>query len=314
MGNNTSTEEKVGGGFLTGLGIILAFTPAGPFTSTWMIPAGGAIMTGKDQSVGVGITYADDGNGIQPFTGIPEQASEIRQKQVDNEIIEKNKKEYQKNTEKERLNSSIKYYSPEYETCFKKFKDTNISVFKNSAKITTYEFVAHKGDNTQEMLNKFGSILYWKNDDPEVSRIYVIRRKLDSLPIYLGWFAHSGLLLKTKDGRYFVCEYGTEKDQNVVSLYEIKATPELSLGCKSFEHNGRKWHKQISGSDLPQKASISSIQKTMESKVTRHNYSMLFWNCHMAQEATRKELGLKVTNEYLDKKYYEEYELMHISH
>jgi hypothetical protein len=310
MGNNTSTEEKVGGGFLTGLGAILAFTPAGPFTSTWMIPLGGAIMTGKDQPIGAGATYSDDGRGIQPFTGIPEQASEIRQEQVDNEIIEKNKKEYQKNSEKEKLNSSIKYYSPEYETRFKKFKDTNISVFKNSAKITTYEFKVCGGNNVQEMINKFGSILYWKNNDPEVSRIYVIRRKLDTIPIYLGWLAHSGLLLKTKDERYFVCEYGTEKDKNTVSLYEIKATSELSSGCSSFEHNGRKWQKQICGSDLPQKASISSIQKTMESKVTQHNYSMLFWNCHMAQEATRKELGLKVSNEYLDKKYYEEYELI----
>jgi hypothetical protein len=63
MGNNTSTEERVGGGFLLGLGTILAFTPVGPFTSTWMVPVGGGLLKGKPQ-IGVGITYGDDGKGV----------------------------------------------------------------------------------------------------------------------------------------------------------------------------------------------------------------------------------------------------------
>ena len=42
------------------------------------------------------------------------------------------------------------------------------------------------------------------NDNPEVKRVYVIR-KLDDLPVYLGWFAHSGLLQKLlMDGGLFV--------------------------------------------------------------------------------------------------------------
>lgn len=312
MGNNTSTEEKIGGGLLTSVGIALAFTPAGPFTSTWMIPVGGALMTGKEQPIGSGITYADDGRGVQPFVGNPEQALEVRQNQVDKEILEKSEKEYQKNAEKERLNSSIKYHSPEYDECFKKFRNNAPDIFKNNttkntAKITTYKFVPNKGNDVQNMINKIGSVLYLKKDDLEVTRVYVIRRKLDTLPIYLGWCAHSGLLLKTTDGRYFVCEYGTESNKNDVSLYEIKASPELSSGCATFEDNNRKWHKQICGSELPKKASISSVKKTMEEKTLRYNYSMLFWNCHMAQEETRKELGIKVTDEYLDIKHREEW-------
>ena len=43
MGNTSSTEAKVGGGILAGVGVVLAFTPAGPFTSPWMIPLGARI-------------------------------------------------------------------------------------------------------------------------------------------------------------------------------------------------------------------------------------------------------------------------------
>lgn len=142
-------------------------------------------------------------------------------------------------------------------------------------------------------------------DDPMVERVYVIRRKLDTLPVYIGWMAHSGLLLKTSNGRWFVCEYGTEADKNNVSLYEVSSSIPKNPSS-SFEHAGRTWDKQICGSSLDVRASIRSVKETMATQVGKRTYGMIFWNCHMAQERTRKALGLKVSDEYLSDKHREE--------
>ena len=129
-------------------------------------------------------------------------------------------------------------------------------------------------------------------------------RKLDTFPFYFGWMAHSGLLLKTTNGRWFICEYGTENNKNKVSLYEVpNAIKESS--CDTFQYQGRKWNKQICGQSI--KASIQSVKETMENKVCKHSYWMLFWNCHMAQEGVREEFGLKVDKKYMDKQFEEEY-------
>lgn len=138
-----------------------------------------------------------------------------------------------------------------------------------------------------------------RNDDPFVDRFYVIRRKLDTLPVFLGWMAHSGLLLKTRDGRWFVCEYGTEADKNRVSLHEVRLPANGSCSNK-FEHEGRTWDKQICGERPKSDVSIQFVKSTMENQVHRHTYSILFWNCHMAQEGTRRSLGLAVDNAYLE--------------
>lgn len=115
MGNNTSTEEKIGGGFLASIGTILAFTPAGPFTSTWMIPIGLSVMSGKEQSVGIGVTYADDGDNFQPFIGDLNNAIKYREYQQEIKCQEQTKKlllEETKKLDTLKLNS---YLKDEYE-------------------------------------------------------------------------------------------------------------------------------------------------------------------------------------------------------
>lgn len=115
MGNNTSTEEKVGGGLLTGIGTALAFTPIGPFTSTWMIPIGAGLMTGKEQPVGVGATYADDGNGFQPYIGDLNNAIPYREKQYEKEVEERTKKIMLEETKKQDALKLNTYLKEEYE-------------------------------------------------------------------------------------------------------------------------------------------------------------------------------------------------------
>ena len=44
----------------------------------------------------------------------------------------------------------------------------------------------------------------------------------------------------------------------------------------------------------------------MENTMCKHDYWMLFWNCHIAQETTREKLGLKVDKKYMDKQFEEE--------
>jgi|688.fasta_scaffold943030_1 hypothetical protein len=43
----------------------------------------------------------------------------------------------------------------------------------------------------------------------------------------------------------------------------------------------------------------------MKDVTKKHNYSMLFWNCHMAQENTREQLKIMPNNvlKYLDEDY-----------
>jgi hypothetical protein len=173
----------------------------------------------------------------------------------------------------------------------------------NKNKFMAYKFICHN-ITPKEIIKHFESELKYYIDNPLVKRIYVARRKLDTLPIYFGWAAHSALLIKTKDGRWFVCEYGCEKDQNKVSLYEVK-----NVETEYFTTNDRrKYNKQICGSDMEKKVSIDSVKKLMENKMNKHSYWMLFWNCHIAQEMTREELGLKVNDKYLDEKYREEWQ------
>lgn len=74
MGNNVSSGEATGGGFLTAIGIFLSFTPVGPIAGPLLIPTGLSMMSGKDVPIGGGITYSDDGKGINPFIGEPHRA------------------------------------------------------------------------------------------------------------------------------------------------------------------------------------------------------------------------------------------------
>lgn len=256
-----------------------------------------------------GINYKDNdptpnihvcGKNINPI--------EMREQKETNEKINKVIQEENRKQDVEKFNNYMKEYIKLVNIYPKELKVDNINTKNfNSNKFTAFKFLPYS-ITPKNIFSNFESELKYYNDDPEIDRIYVIRRKLDTLPIYFGWSAHSGLLLKTKNGRWFICEYGCEKDKNKVSLYEVK---DIKNNTDKFTTiDGRKWDKQICGNSLDKKVSITSVKKIMENKTIRNKYSILFWNCHMAQEMTREELGIKVDNKYLNEKYREEWNMM----
>jgi hypothetical protein len=312
MGNNTSTGERAGGGLLTIFGVILAFTPAGPFTSTWMIPAGGALLTGKDQPTGVGITYTDDGKGTIPYIGNPDNELAIRERMNNYENMKKENDKRLFEIAKSKFNiDKLPIRFDNYCLSVKKVIEKKPQQNKNQNSITTYTFDGTNNNGGlffNNNLNIFKSI---ENISGEFAdKIYVIRRKLDSLPIYAGWFAHSGLLIETNNNNFYICEYGTEDNQNKVSLYKIPK--EVIKYVTLISYNGRTWDKQFYGSQLDRnkKISVESIKETMVNHTTKHLYSMFFWNCHIAQETTREKLGLEVKNKYFDEQYQKEHDIM----
>jgi hypothetical protein len=281
-----------------------------------MIPLGGKLMTGKSQNMGAGITYSDDGKNFMPFIGNPAYALSIRDQQNNKEIESKNKMLNFQENEKRNLAESIKKSFPiDYTKCFDDFSKIKHDLFLYYPTIKTYKFNILGGFSGS---NKFISDLtkFIKLDNlqmgthqtvscvPEdkflVNKIYVIRRKLGNLPVFAGWLSHSGLLLQTKCGKYYICEYGTEKNKNKVLCYKISTKLEdLENSKESFINDEKIWYKQMIGTILEDKLTVGNIRLTMEEVTCKKYYSIIFWNCHMAQENTRKELGLKVNLKYL---------------
>jgi hypothetical protein len=337
MGNSQSNAETGGkyiGGWLgltVGCVVSSIFPPLAPValtlgTSTFLYGTGSTIRTFTESqkpegtksdfisgmadgiflggNLKAGVDYKDNdtnpnfhicGSNINPIE-IREQ-KEIKEKTYKNIVLENNYIKY-----------NTQYYT-EYinfiQTYPKGLKVNNINTkLFNTNKFITYEFINYN-ITPKEIIKNFELNLKYYNDDPLIDRIYVARRKLDSLPIYFGWAAHSALLMKTKNEKWFVCEYGCENNKNKVSLYEVK-----NINRDYFiTNNGRKYNKQIVGSSLEGNVSVGSVRELMENKMNKHSYWMLFWNCHIAQEITREELGLKVKDKYLDDKYREEWDI-----
>lgn len=313
MGNKNSTEENVVGGFLVGLGTILSFTPIAIATSSWMIPVGGRILTGKDQPVGAGATYSNDGKGVQVHIGNPDNFLRQREYFVNKEIQEKNNVLQQKELQEQKLNESIKTFIIDYNYCFDQFKRKQ-DLYFYYPKIKVFEF------NNKKYLcksAKYANNLYCQideyictNNDVKVDRIHVIRRNLGSMPFNVGWLAHSGLLLQTTKGEYYICEYGVEKNKNEVSCYKIDAKDVDILDKPNFTHKGKTWKKQLCGHSVSSgNITVGKVHNTMMDIAWQQKYSMLFWNCHMAQEKTREELGLEVNAKYLNKELADELEV-----
>jgi hypothetical protein len=218
--------------------------------------------------IGLGVTNAGDIK-LKPYIGNQQEAVKHYTQKEEKTRYQKEVEKERKKKEAERLNAlvakytspkytSAKYTSPKY-TSKKQTKPTTNKYTSHSTPRTskgTYQFVPHRTNDPNTFKN-MGFRLY--NDDPVVERVYVIRRKLDTLPFYIGWMSHSGLLLKSSCGRWFICEYGTESDQNKVSLYEVTHSIKKSDFFSSFEHARRKWHKQICGSPIV--ASIHSVKE-----------------------------------------------------
>jgi len=290
LNNRDALEGKETSSFLTGLACG-AMGPIGGMAAGM----GAEVSIGIEAAgvgLGLGVTNAGDGKS-KPYVGNQQETIKYYTQQEE-------KKNFEKEVKKEEV-KQLNDYMSKYDRQYIDYLG-NVSHFCTTKTIKkTFKFVSTQINDTK-LFDKIQFRVY--NDNPQVERVYVIRRKLDTLPFYFGWIAHSGLLLKTRNGRWFICEYGTENDKNKVSLYEVPNTIK-ETNCDTFQYQGRKWNKQICGS--PIKASIQSVKETMEDKVSKRHYWMLFWNCHMAQEGVREEHGLKVDKKYMDKQFEEEY-------
>lgn len=335
MGNSYSSDEKEGrlaGSFFVMLGCVIgsvvcpAAAPAlfgGAMASTTYVVVDCATSTHDNPSkpgdfakgisghltfngkIGYGVSAGNDSGGIQPHITGAGTATEdmVRQREARSET-----KKVKVASDTAIIKKAVKVVENRYKGQYWKHAPTGITR-EELGEIQTLKL------NSGTVLTKPALYMFEKDatlkcykDDPEVERMYVIRRKLDGTPCQIGYLAHSGLLLCTKEGRWYVCEYGVEANPNKVSLYEVttamkgadgKPIKDVTSSAEVCFH-ARKWDKQICGSSLKTKASISSIKETMESRTTKHAYSTLFWNCHMAQEYVREVLTRDVHNKYFD--------------
>lgn len=136
---------------------------------------------------------------------------------------------------------------------------------------------------------------YTKAPSSTVTNIYVIRRNLANIPAK-GPIAHSGLLMRTDDNKYYILEYGVESDQNTVTIRSISAD---SITDKTFVDGDHVWDKQTFGANIREKnVKAEEVKNLMEKCVAALPYDLKYWNCHVAQENTRRKLGLTVERPY----------------
>lgn len=290
--SNNSTGKKILGGFLMGSGVALAYTPVGPITSPWLIPLGANVAGISDEPIGVSASYADDGQGVKLHVGCPKtidsEREYIRQKQEFEKI--------NKHVARER----IKIMNDTIHTDLNKhiidtLKDKIMNIQKCET-ICTYDFVTTREVNSI-ILNHFNDIILVssceaKPTEDYVDSIYVARRNLSKLPFKVGVLAHSGLLIKTNQNKYYVLEYGVEKNKTSCN--------EISFVFDDWFYMGsQKWNKQQHGAQLNKKITVHELQQLMNKNVGKSTYNMLMFNCHMAQEQLRIDLELKVKNPYI---------------
>ena len=133
-----------------------------------------------------------------------------------------------------------------------------------------------------------------------IKKVYVITCKLTYTP-KIGKLCHSGILLQTEENEFYILEYGVGMN-HVIYLYKIQNVNDNSnfIIAKSYDKKlDVRWEKQKIGSSLNSCQTINSVQNIMERIISkRKKYNLLNWNCHMAQENTRRSLGLIVKNPY----------------
>lgn len=118
--------------------------------------------------------------------------------------------------------------------------------------------------------------------------LYVVRRPLEGFAFVNGKatvLAHSALLLKI-DNKYSLVEYMGD------SKVYTHSVPADKVQSGTFEFQGYKWTKQENGQRLPPNINERTVANTMTSLTSSEKYSLFNNNCHMAQEGTRKALGL----------------------
>ena len=130
----------------------------------------------------------------------------------------------------------------------------------------------------------------------KVKHIFKITRKLTKIKFKFNIISHSGLLLQTTNNNFFILEYGSGSTymKNYIYLYKISKDNIIN---NKIINNNYIW-KVYKGNKLKKKYTIFEIYNIMKNKMKKHKYNLYYWNCHIAQEKTRKELGIKV-NSYI---------------
>ncbi len=134
------------------------------------------------------------------------------------------------------------------------------------------------------------------NTEPDmVTEIFVIKRQLNKFNIKIAFINHSALLLKTIN-KYFILEYGSGSNElkNRVLIREIKPIQVKKYSVLEENYSWDKKHGRI----LKNPIHVSKIFEMMENNMINRKYNVYYWNCHMAQEKTRKQLGLDVPIKY----------------
>ena len=116
--------------------------------------------------------------------------------------------------------------------------------------------------------------------DPVVN-VKVARRALSMLPGKVGSAAHSALLVTTSSGQQAMVEYLGD------GRVHVTHSPDLAT-----------WSAQATGEQPDKHHSIDSVANLMTLMTASKQYHLLFHNCHMAQENTRRAMGLHVKNAY----------------
>jgi len=105
---------------------------------------------------------------------------------------------------------------------------------------------------------------------------------LEHAPIGVGSVAHSALILETHDGQKMLLEYMGDSQVHM----------------KDFQPDGYDWKIQEHGQALDKQMTPDEIRSIMESQVRTEKYNIHSHNCHLAQEKTRRAIGLKVDQPY----------------
>ena len=146
-----------------------------------------------------------------------------------------------------------------------------------------------------------------------IDKIHVIKRKIDYIneeftilqdnilqdnsvnkKYIKEYFCHSGLLLESVNKNYYILEYGIDS-KSKVELRNIN----ISITDNTFIYDAYTWNIELDNTSLEsKKLHVKKIKKIMNEVVKDNKYNIMSWNCHMAQEKTRKAVGLKVKNKY----------------
>ena len=139
-----------------------------------------------------------------------------------------------------------------------------------------------------------------------IDKIHVVKRKLgfineeidilkdDNKKYVKEYFCHSGLLIETVNKNYYILEYGIDS-KSKVELRNINITIENN----TFIYDKYTWDVELDTTSLEsKKLHVKKIKKIMNAVVKDNKYNIMSWNCHMAQEKTRKAIGLKVKTQY----------------